>query len=265
MGLLIHSRFVSTKGLVTKEYTIINQNLPTGFEGIKILHFSDILYNNNTYQKDIDKIVEENNLLEPDIIIFSGDLVGNNYQLKAKDKEYLIKVLSALESNYGKYAILGDNDYNDLATVKDIYLNSGFTVLDNDYDIIYNDQNEAIFIGGISSSIEKEADCEAIMNYFNNNADIDYKIIILHEPDYIDNIIPKYDISLILGGHSLNGQINIPLIKNLLLQKEAHKYYKNYYKINNTDIYISSGIGNVNTNFRLNNKPSINFYRLNNE
>jgi hypothetical protein len=262
MGILINSRFVATKGLITKEYTIINSNLPLGFDGMKILHFSDILYNSNTNQKDIDKIVEECNLIKPDIIIFSGDLVGKNYKLTAKDKQYLITLLKKLDSSYGKYAIIGDNDYNDLVTVKDIYLNSDFNILDNDYDIIYDDDGESIFLGGIASSIEKQADGDAVMNYFNNNKDIDYKIIVLHEPDYIDEIIPKYDINLILGGHSLNGQVNIPLIKNILLQQEAYKYYNNYYKINDTDIFISSGIGVARTNFRFNNKPSINFYRF---
>ncbi len=265
MGVLVHSRFVSTKGLITKEYSLQDNSLPTSFNTLKIVHFSDILYSANTNHKDIEKIEEEIKLINPKLIVFTGDLVSNNYKLKAKDKEYLINILSNLDAAYGKYAILGDSDYSDLATVKDIYLNSGFQVLDNDYDIIYTKDKESIFLGGISSSIQKDADIDAVMSYFDNNNDIDYKIILLHEPDYLDNIIPKYNINLILAGHSLNGQINIPLIKNIFLQDQAKKYYKNYYKINNTNIYISSGIGVVKSNFRLNNKPSINFYRLKNE
>lgn len=265
MCVLVHSRFVATKGLITKEYTIINNNLSEGFNGLKILHFSDILYSQITNSKDINKIVEETLILKPDIVIFSGDLIESNYKLKVSDKEYLIEILKQIPSNYGKYATIGDSDYGDLATVNDIYLNSGFMVLDNEYDIVYNSDNEAIFIGGLNSSIKKQADIDAVMNYFNNNSNIDYKIMIIHEGDYIDNILPKYDIDLILAGHSLNGQINIPLIKNVLLQEEAKKYYDNYYKLDNADIYISSGIGVTKTNFRLFNKPSINFYRLKSE
>ncbi len=41
------------------------------------------------------------------------------------------------------------------------------------------------------------------------------------------------------------------------------KYYENYYKVNDTDLYVSSGIGESRINFRLFNKPSINFYRIN--
>ena len=53
MGILVHSRFVSTKGLITKEYTITNNKLPDSFNNLKIIHFSDILYNKNTNTKDI--------------------------------------------------------------------------------------------------------------------------------------------------------------------------------------------------------------------
>lgn len=264
MGLLMYSSLLATKGLKTKETIIINNKLPESFNNLKILHFSDILYSKNSNKKDLDKLVKEIKLINPDLIIFTGDLINKNYKITAKDKQYLIYILNNINTPYGKYAILGDNDYSDLATVKDIYLNSNVHILDNEYDIIYSDNNDSIFLGGISSYNKKEADIDKVMNYFNDNTDIDYKIILLHEPDYIDKIIPKYNINLILGGHSLNGQINIPIIKNIFLQKGSKKYYKNYYKIKDTDIYISNGIGTYKSNFRLNNKPSISLYRINN-
>ena len=70
------------------------------------------------------------------------------------------------------------------------------------------------------------------------------------------------NINLILSSHSINGSINIPIIKRLLLPKNAKKYFKPHYKINNTNLYITNGVGVNNINFRLFNKPSINFYRL---
>lgn len=52
------------------------------------------------------------------------------------------------------------------------------------------------------------------MNYFTDNEDISYKIILTHEPDYTDIILSKYKVNLVLAGHSHNGQINIPYVKN---------------------------------------------------
>ena len=135
--------------------------------------------------------------------------------------------------------------------------------MQNTYDIIYGKNNDKIFIGGTDTYSYNKADIDKTMEYFKNNDDINYKIILTHEPDYTDTILSKYNINLILSGHSHNGQINIPYIKNIFLPYGSKKYYENYYKINNTDLYLSSGIGESRINLRLFNKPSINFYRIN--
>ena len=70
----------------------------------------------------------------------------------------------------------------------------------------------------------------------------------------------KYD--LILAGHSHNGQINIPLVKDFLIPEGAVKYSNGHYKLENSDLYVSNGIGVSDVNFRLFNTPSIDVYRL---
>ena len=45
--------------------------------------------------------------------------------------------------------------------------------------------------------------------------------------------------------------------------EDSLKFYENYYKVSSTDLYISSGLGESRINFRIFNKPSINFYRIN--
>ena len=88
-----------------------------------------------------------------------------------------------------------------------------------------------------------------------------YKILLLHEPDYVNEITyQNYD--LILAGHSHNGQVTPPLIGAIIKPNGAKKYYDEYYSLNSTDLYISSGIGTTKLDFRLFNHPSINFYRI---
>ena len=88
-----------------------------------------------------------------------------------------------------------------------------------------------------------------------------YKIVLTHEPDTIDNFI-NYNPDLVFSGHTLGGLIKLPFIKPLFLPENNKKYYEDHYKINNTELYISNGLGTSAITARFNNHPSINFYRL---
>lgn len=261
---LISTRYIGTEGLITKEYKIETKDIPSTFDGLKIVHFSDLHYLRVTNKEKLKQIVEEINLINPDIVFFTGDLIDKDFNLNAKEETELIELLSNINSKYGKYSIIGNHDHiKEINDIENIYNNSNFNLLQNNYDIIYSPNNDKIFIGGLDTYSYDKADIDKTMQYFNENDDITYKIILLHEPDYTDTILNKYDINLILSGHSHNGQINIPYIKKLFLPYGSKKYYKNHYHINNTDLYISSGIGLSRLNMRLFNKPSINFYRIN--
>ena len=257
--LIIYARYGGTRGLITKEYQI-ETTIDDSFDGLKIVHFSDLHYLRIINKETTQSIIEEINLLNPDIVVFTGDLIDKDYKPNDKDISNLKELLTSIKSKYGKYSVLGEHDIKVEDTIKDIYISSNFTLLDNSYDVIYGNNNNKLFIGGLSNN----PDIDKVMNYFTENEDINYKIILVHEPDYVDTITSKYNnTNLVLAGHSHNGQIYIPYIKKLLLPEGSKKYYNNYYKVNNTNLYISSGLGESNINFRLFNKPSINFYRIN--
>ena len=256
--LLLYSRFIGTIGLITKEYTIKDNNISNDFDGIKIIHFSDIHYKRIITKDRIDKIINEINLINPDIVIFTGDLIDQDSNIEEDDITYLKEALSKINAKYGKYSVIGNHDYSiDIEVLRSIYKESNFKLLENSYDIIYGKNNNKLYIGGISTG----AFSDTVLTKMNYNEEC-YKIIILHEPDYTDEII-SLNPNLILGGHSHNGQVNIPYFKKYFVPTGSKKYYNEHYLVNNTNLYISSGIGVSRYNFRLFNHPSINFYRLN--
>ena len=258
-GVLLYSRFIGVKGLNTNEI-LVNANVGTSYDGLKVVHFSDLHYKKVITEKRVKELVKEINKIEADIVIFTGDLIDNDYELSNSDINFLIKELSSIKSKYGSYAVLGDNDYSNIEVVNNIYIQSNFNLLSNSSSIIYNENNDRIFIGGMESYAMGKADISLLDGY----QDITYKIILVHEGDYIDDILEVIpDTNMILAGHSLNGSVNVPLVKNIILPNGSKKYNKPYYKVNDTDIYISNGIGEDRVNFRLFNTPSINFYRFN--
>ena len=74
--------------------------------------------------------------------------------------------------------------------------------------------------------------------------------------------LKQYNIDLFLSGHSHNGQVRIPFIGAVVKPIGAKVYYDEYYQVDETELYISSGIGTSALDFRFLNKPSINLYRL---
>ena len=264
--IIVYARYVGTMGFKTKEYTLYSKDIPDGFDGIKIVHFSDLHYNRALSIKKIKNIVDEINLINPDIVVFTGDLIDKDVSLTDKDYNNLTNLLLKINAKYGKYAVLGNHDYiADMDKVISVYDGSNFKYLDNDYDIIYDKNDDEIFIGGINTVSYDMDDIDKTMSYFKNNDDIPYKIILVHEPDISDKIVKDYSVNLILAGHSHNGQIRLPIIGPIYTPPHSKKYYDNYYDINGTSLYISSGIGVSTINYRLWNRPSINFYRINKE
>lgn len=263
IGIILYARFIGTMGFITKEYTINDDKLPNGFNGLKIVHLSDIHYNRAITLEKLEQIVNEINLINADIVVFTGDLVDKDMNLSEKDYNDLTEVFSNIKAKYGKYAVLGNHDYKNIDKVIKVFTDNDFKYLENSYDIIYNEDNEKIFVGGIGNVSYKLDDLDKTMEYFNSNDDIDYKIMLVHEPDISKEIIDNYNVSLILAGHSHNGQVRLPIIGSIYTPPYARIYYDEYYMVDNTNIYISSGIGVSNVNYRLWNKPSINFYRVN--
>lgn len=261
-GILLYSRYVATSGLITKEY-VITTDIADSYDGFKIVHFSDLHYGRIITDQELKIISKEINLINPDIVVFTGDLIDDSIDIDNFNDEKLISFLSSVKAKYGKYAVRGNHDYVVYADkIRNLFIDAGFTYLENSYDILYNESNDKIFIGGLDTSFYDKDDLDKTLAYQDEN--ISYKIILTHEPDISDEIVSKDNtINLILAGHSHNGQVRLPFIGALMTPEKAKKYYDNYYKIQNTDLYVSSGIGVSKVDFRLFNRPSINFYRIN--
>lgn len=253
--IILDGFFINSHGFKVNEIALY-EDISDKYNGLKIVQISDIYYGNTVNKDELKRIIKNINLIKPDIVFFTGDLMYKDN----KDSTDIANILSKINTNLGKYYITGDNDYND-DTVNDILNKSGFNSLDNKYELIYKDK-DPILISGISTKKDKtniEDKLKDTYEYLNNNNN--YSILIMHEPNNIDKI--DYDkFNLILAGHTKGGVVRIPLLGGVILPEDNYLYGKDYYKKKNTKIYISNGLGNDEVNFRLLNKPSFNFFRL---
>lgn len=260
--LYLYARYIEPSKLIVKEYRISSENIDSNFSGIKIVHFTDLYWGNTTYEENLEKMVNKINKLKPDIVLFTGNLTDG----KHKNEKELKTLLSKINSSLGKYAVKGAKDYNNKFTT--IMLDSGFQILNNEYDLIYNEGLKPIFICGIGSSLEDDAVLDNCLGYLSglnkdNKNNPEYKIIMVHEGDFSKEIL-KQDIKfdLILSGNSLNGTIDLPYYGPVFVPKGSKTYVSPHYTRGSTEIYISSGIGTDKYPYRLFNPPSFNLYRL---
>ncbi len=259
----LYQTYIATSNVIVKEKRIINKNIPNSFNGTKIIHFSDLHYGSNIDYKKLKSIVKLINSRNPDLVFFTGDLIDKNHSLNNKEQEKLIDELKDINASLGKYAVSGDEDLDNFTTIMN---QSGFIVLNNEYDLLYNKTNDAILLSGFASSINKNIDINKGMQYYSQdtaNSNI-FSIVITHEPDNTDNILNVHDVDLILSGHSHNGNIRFPYLGTIFTTNGAKKYKNDYYKINNSSLYISSGLGTRKNEIRLFCHPSIYFFRISN-
>ena len=248
---LIYNNYYSSHNIKVLEYAIKDKKLPEEYHGLKIVHFSDVLYGKSANDKDLENVNKKINETNPDIVIFTGDLFVKDIKLNEKELKKIKKILDKINVKYEKYAILGDNDKVFKDSFYQVFSDS-WNILDNESQLIYINSETPIRITGINNYKKEELFSED---------DKLFNILITHKPDEIENLKNKYN--LIFAGHSIGGQINMPFYGPLIKLKGAKKYSSGKYTISDeTTLFVNDGIGSQNTNMRINNSPKINFYRL---
>ena len=250
---LIDGFFINPNGFKIIEKKIYVDNLPESFEDFKILQISDLLISNKKDINRLKNIKAKSNERKPDIIVFTGDLINSKNDLTDNDINDIIDILKSLECNLYKYSVIGDNDQKNIDLFNKIMNNSDFKILDNESTYLFYKDINPIKITGINTIDVKTVETnEELTPIFN--------LVLMHYPDYADSL--SFDNAIALSGHSLKGKIRIPFYGGIIKKDGAKKYIDDYYEIGTNKLYVSGGIGTENVKFRFNNKPEINFYRL---
>lgn len=236
---------------------------PNNSQQLKVVQFSDIHIKEDFTYQNLDRIVNQINQQDPDIVIFTGDLYDNyaNYN----DDTNIINQLQKMKANYAKIAIWGNRDYGGGASreYENIMTKAGWTILKNQNFDITTDNDKQILITGLDDSILGKVEMPDT-----DHSHYDYQILLSHEPDTAD-LFREYSYDLILSGHSHGGQIDIPLLpaisqKAASSTSYASKYTGGMYKLNDkTSLYVNTGIGTTHISARFGVVPEIAVFKVN--
>lgn len=248
---------IGTHDIHVNEIKITSDTINT-FHGLKIIQISDIYFGNTTTIDDIVDLKNKVNLTKPDIIVFTGNMFNNTVPTD-DDVSKIIDNINSMTSTYGKYIVSGKNDINNDYFTK-VVDGCKLTLIDDTFDTIYNKNNESIIIAGLQYK-ELTSDYQKVNDAITaiSNQTANYKILITNYADNI-NSINYSGFNMVMAGNTLGGIINLPLIRNIFLKNNVYK--DSVYKLSNTTLYISNGIGTDTVPLRLFDRPSINFYRI---
>lgn len=257
---ILWARFISTRGLQVKEIKVDVPTLNEAYDGLKIVQFTDVHYGSTIHKKEMDKLVETINKQNADIVVFGGDLVENKVVLNDEEVQYLIDSLNKIEAKIEKYAVKGNHDF-DHEYFDKIIPETDFILLNNSYDYFYKDTDTPIVFTGLDDYTDGKPDYKSAFSFLQEFEEQPYTILLLHEPDQVDEL-NDYKFNLAIAGHSHLGQVRFPLIGSIYTVKGARKYTDDHYKVSNGDLYISGGIGTSTLKLRFFNKPSITLFRF---
>ena len=200
--------------------TIESGNLPSSFDGFRIVHISDLHIGSfYGYEDRVRRAVKMINGQNPDLIVFTGDLV-NNF---TSELDGFIGILAEMRASYGKYSVLGNHDYGDYyqwesesakaENMKEMLFaheNIGFRLLLNQWDSIFVNE-EAIAIIGVENwgdpPFPRYGDLEKASSGTGN---IPFRILLTHDPSHWDaEVLGHTGIDLTLAGHTHGMQVGI--------------------------------------------------------
>ncbi len=260
-----------------KKLKLSFDNLPASFNGLKIVHFSDVHSGSFTNKKAVMHGVEKIMAQNADLIIFSGDLVNN---MATEMQEYM-DIFSKIKAPLGVYSTLGNHDYGDyvswpveglskqqnLIDLAKVHAALGWRLLMNEHVVLERNGEEIALIGienwSNKARFPKYGDLEKA---YAGTEKYPFKLLISHDPSHWDaKVRPQYsDIDLMFSGHTHGMQfgVEIPGFKWSPVQY-VYKEWAGLYEKGKQKLYVNRGFGFIGYPGRVGILPEITVMELN--
>lgn len=247
--------------------------LPESFDGYRIAVLSDFHLGNFHYKGLFDRTIHSCNEFNPDILLFTGDLVNNFAEETAGWEVYF----NRLQATDGKFAVLGNHDYGDyfrwpavlekqenFEGIVQSFKDFGFELLTNS-QISVSRENDSIFIIGVENwghpPFPKYGDLERASE---NVPDGSFRILLSHDPAHWEESVKSNDqFPLTFSGHSHGFQWGVKLAGfEFSIAALARNNWGGLYSHQGNYLYVNKGIGTIGLPLRLDMPAEITFVTL---
>jgi predicted MPP superfamily phosphohydrolase len=258
-----------------KQVQVIDANIPAAFKGLKMVHLSDIHAGSFTNKAAVQKGVQLILSQQPDLILFTGDLVNN----VASEMDEYKEVFSLLKAPLGVYSTLGNHDYGDyvkwdsaeakeanLQQLKQVHADMGWRLLMNEHEVIEKDGQQIALLGVENWSAKARFPKYGNLNKaYAGTENIPFKILLSHDPSHWkEEVCQNFkSINLTLSGHTHGMQfgVEIPGLKWSPVQY-VYKEWAGLYQNSGQQLYVNRGFGFLGYPGRVGIMPEITLFEL---
>lgn len=241
--------------------TVESPKLPNAFDGYKIVHLSDL--HSKEFGKGQKNLVEKIEDAQPDLIVFTGDLVDSRHF----DAEVGLELMRQIVKIAPTYFVTGNHEWwsGKFEFLEKVMKENNVHVLLNTCDRIGKGK-DGIYITGIDDPASTQAIYEetkvveneikqAVKEIKENDV---FKILLAYRPEMLP-LYSEYGFDLVLSGHAHGGQVMLPFVGGLIAPNQGFfpEYTSGEYKRGNCTMIVSRGLGNSIIPQRLFNHPEI--------
>ena len=232
------------------EVKINNLKQPYSMVQISDIHIGGLIDKNF-----IKSLVDKVNILKPDVVVITGDLVDT----KLDFAKPALDELKNIQSKFGTYFIVGNHEYFHGVQPIINYVNSlGIKTLENE-NVYIGKKDVGFYLCGVYDRFgDKYGAYKPDINKALENTQNEPTVLLAHQPKYVNEIETK-GIDLILCGHTHGGQI-FPF--NFLV-KLQQPYVRGLHIHNEfTQVYVNKGTGFWGPPMRLGASSEITYLKL---
>jgi predicted MPP superfamily phosphohydrolase len=272
--IMMYGTLWGKRGLKVTSVELQFKNLPEKFDNYKIVQFSDLHLGSFLHSKALlNKTEKQIKLIQPDLILFTGDLVNNFWEETVGWED----IFNRINASGNSYSILGNHDYGDYTTWKnqmakeenfdkiiEAHEELGFHLLRNEHVPLILGK-DTIYLAGVENwghpPFPQLANLNKALQYIPENA---FTILMTHDPAHWESQVKgKRNIEFSLSGHTHGLQWGIkvggiPFSLAYLIRKN----WGGLYQWNNTYLYVNTGLGTVGIPWRIDMTPELTVFTL---
>jgi predicted MPP superfamily phosphohydrolase len=222
---------------------------------IKVLHISDIHYQEDTGPAVMAELADIAGATQPDIIALTGDLTGENSIITDRIRPIIIDGLERLSEGRRAFVTLGNHEhYTDTEKWLMSLSHSSLELIEG--------YSQIITILGVDVCVRGLGDAFTD-NYrhvpFNDDC-TGIKLTLTHDPEAAQS---DRESGVYLAGHLHAGQWNLPLVGPLWMPtKASEEYWVGYGYEGNKQWITSSGVGTTFIDVRIGTRASVELIEL---